>query len=93
MNPTLPPQIMNPSSLPSVLRSCPVMVMGADVTHAAPQHQGEKPSIVAVVASTEPAACNMSQYGCEVRLQTPKKVGGNQVVEEIVNMQGDYSIV
>ena len=37
------------------------MVMGADVTHAAPQHREEKPSIVAVVASTEPAACNMSQ--------------------------------
>ena len=32
-------QIMNPSCLPKILRECPVMVMGADVTHAAPQHQ------------------------------------------------------
>ena len=30
---------MNPKCLPSVLGE-PVMVMGADVTHAAPQHQG-----------------------------------------------------
>ena len=59
---------MSLGSLPSVLRACPVMVMGADVTHAAPQHQGEKPSIVAVVASTEPAANNMSQAG---RLLSP----------------------
>ena len=49
--------------------------------------QGDKPSIVAVVASTEPAANNMSQYGCEVRLQSAKKSGGNQVVEEIEAMQ------
>ena len=27
------------------------------------------------------------QYGCEVRLQKPKKEGGNQVVEEIVDMR------
>ena len=52
---------MNPQSLPSVLRKCPVMIMGADVTHPAAQHMGEKPSIAAVVASTEPDAANMSQ--------------------------------
>ena len=27
------------------------------------------------------------QYGCEVRLQKSRKEGGNQVVEEIVDMQ------
>jgi hypothetical protein len=43
---------------------------------------GSKPSIAAVVGSTEPAATNMSQYSCQVRLQ-----GGGQVVEVIEDMQ------
>jgi len=80
-------QIMNPGCLPSILQKCPVMIMGADVTHAATQHRMEKPSIVAVVASAEPAANSISQYGCEVRLQNSTNSRGGKVVEEILDMQ------
>ena len=67
----------------------PVMVMGADVTHPGPRDDCRRPSIAAVVGSTDP---NVSQFNVEIRLQervaenTEKKskVG---VIEEIVQME------
>jgi len=53
-------------SRPNILKR-PIMVMGADVTHAAPESKGEKPSIAAIVGSMDPAA---SKYECEVRIQS-----------------------
>ena len=56
-------QTLDRSNSPHIL-SQPVMIMGADVTHAAADQV--KPSIAAVVASMDPKA---SQYECEVRFQ------------------------
>jgi hypothetical protein len=56
-----------------------IMFMGADVTHPAPDQQGKKPSIAAVVASYDPA---VSKYNCEVRVQF-----GGQTVEQIMDME------
>ncbi len=81
---TIYTQVLNPGNLPIILQQCEVMVMGADVTHPAPDQMGNKPSIAAVVASTEPAACEMSQYGCQVRLQMGK---GGRIMEAIQDMQ------
>ena len=58
-------QTLHSSNTPHLL-SRPVMIMGADVTHAAPDQKGVKPSIAAVVASMDPKA---SQYECEIRIQ------------------------
>ena len=59
----------------------PVMVMGADVTHPTPHDKCKRPSIAAVVGSTDP---NVSQFNVEIRLQEP--VAEERVVEEIVQM-------
>ena len=45
--------------------SKPVMIMGADVSHPAPESRKFKPSIVAVTGSVEPKA---TQYETQVRL-------------------------
>ena len=58
-------QTLHKENTPNIL-SRPVMIMGADVTHAAPDQKGIKPSIAAVVASMDPKA---SQYECEIRIQ------------------------
>ena len=58
-------QTLHSSNIPHILAK-PVMIMGADVTHAAPDQKGLKPSIAAVVASMDPKA---SQYECEIRIQ------------------------
>ena len=66
-----------------------VMVMGADVTHPAPSDISKKPSIAAVVGSTD---SDVSQFNAEIRLQE-RVVGKNEgkfkgrVVEEIVKME------
>ena len=67
----------------------PVMVMGADVTHPAPRDDCKRPSIAAVVGSTDP---NVSQFNVEIRLQerVAKDTEGKskvRVVEEIVQMK------
>ena len=67
----------------------PVMVMGADVTHPAPRDDCRRPSIAAVVGSTDP---NVSQFNVEIRLQERVTEGTEgkskvRVVEEIVQMK------
>ena len=58
-------QTLHSSNTPHILAQ-PVMIMGADVTHAPPHQKGIKPSIAAVVALMDPKA---SQYECEIRIQ------------------------
>ena len=65
------------------------MVMGADVTHPPPRDSSQRPSIAAVVGSTD---ANVSQFIVEIRLQerVTKDIGGKskvRVVEEIVQME------
>ena len=60
-----------------------IMVMGADVTHPAPDQLGLKPSIAAIVGSYDPS---VSKYFCEVRIQFKDKDAKN-VVEEILSME------
>jgi len=55
----------------------PVMIMGADVSHPAPETRGVKPSIAAVVASIEPKAV---QYEVEVRVQDTSLDSSNEEV-------------
>ena len=67
----------------------PVMVVGADVTHPKPGDDSERPSIAAVVGSTDP---NVSQFNVEVRLQTrvaTESEGKNkgEVIESILKME------
>ncbi len=64
----------------------PVMVVGADVTHPAPDQLGFKPSIAAVVASIGPA---ISRYISEIRVQF-KQEKEVHVTEQILDMQGIF---
>ena len=50
---------------PALLKR-PVMVIGADVSHQAPESHGSKPSIAAIVGSVEPKAVN---HQVEIRVQ------------------------
>merc|ERR1712240_441974 len=67
-------------SKPAMLKR-PVMVMGADVSHPAPESRGLKPSIAAIVASVEPKAAN---YEVEIRIQD----GGQneEVIQDMKNV-------
>ena len=58
------------------------MIMGADVTHPAPDQMGLKPSIAAVVASCDPTA--HGQYLSQVRVQFNQE---KNVVEQIMDME------
>ena len=72
--------VLAPKSKPPVLKR-PVMVMGADVSHPAPESRGIKPSIAAIVASVEPKAAN---YEVEIRIQD----GGQneEVIQDMKNV-------
>ncbi len=71
-------QAIHEISRPTLLTR-PVMFIGADVTHPTPDQAKFKPSIAAVVASTDPNATN---YNCEIRLQS-----GDGAVEVIQKME------
>merc|ERR1719481_2164045 len=72
--------ILASKSRPAMLKR-PVMVMGADVSHPAPESRGLKPSIAAIVASVEPKAAN---YEVEIRIQD----GGQneEVIQDMKNV-------
>ena len=57
--------VLSKSCRPKMLKR-PVMILGADVSHPAPETRGVKPSIAAIVASVDPKAV---QYEVEVRVQ------------------------
>lgn len=59
----------------------PVMIMGADVTHPAPAHRGQKPSIAAIVASVDPQA---SQYEVEIRVLDSGQ--NEEVIQDMKNV-------
>ena len=59
----------------------PVMFMGADVTHPAPGDVSKKPSIAAVVGSTD---FDISQFNVEIRLQYKGK--DNEEIEQMEEM-------
>jgi len=61
--------VLHSTSRPPILKR-PIMIMGADVTHPAPEHKGSKPSIAAVVASIDPRA---SRYEVQVRVQATEQ--------------------
>jgi len=67
---------------PKLLRR-PVMIMGADVSHPAPESRGVKPSIAAVVGSVEPKA---AVYEVQVRIQDMGLVSNEEVIEDMKNV-------
>eukprot|EP00088_Acartia_fossae_P049385 TRINITY_DN5436_c0_g1_i1.p1 TRINITY_DN5436_c0_g1~~TRINITY_DN5436_c0_g1_i1.p1 ORF type:complete len:857 (-),score=211.64 TRINITY_DN5436_c0_g1_i1:190-2724(-) len=62
----------------------PIMIMGADVSHADPASKGTKPSLAAVVGSFNPDACS-TKYLTEIRIQ---EAGQN---EEIIQDMEDIT--
>jgi len=64
---------------PDILRR-PIMIMGADVSHAPPESKGVKPSLAAVVGSIDPSA---TKYHAQQRVQS-----FNQNEEIIQDMEG-----
>jgi len=72
--------VLAPQSRPDLLKT-PVMILGADVTHPAPAHKGQKPSIAAIVASVDPQA---SQYEVEVRVQDSGQ--NEEVIQDMKNV-------
>jgi len=67
---------------PKLLRR-PVMIMGADVSHPAPEYRGLKPSIAAVVASVEPKAVN---FEVQVRIQDMGIESNEEVIKDMKNV-------
>jgi len=67
---------------PKMLRR-PVMIMGADVSHPAPEFRGLKPSIASVVASVEPKAAN---YEVQVRIQDMGLESNEEVIKDMRNI-------
>lgn len=61
----------------------PVMIMGADVSHPAPESRGSKPSIAAIVGSMEPKAV---QYEVQVRVQDTGLDRNEEVIQDIKNV-------
>ena len=74
--------VLSKGCRPKILRR-PVMIMGADVSHPAPECRGIKPSIAAVVASVEPKAVN---YEVEVRIQDMGAESNEEVIKDMKNV-------
>ena len=60
----------------------PVMILGADVTHAAAQFKGIKPSIAAVVGSVDPTA--QMKYEVEIRVQETEQ--NEEMIQDMENI-------
>jgi len=69
------------NSRPKVF-SEPVMILGADVTHAAAQFKGIKPSIAAVVGSVDPTA--QMKYEVEIRVQETEQ--NEEMIQDMENI-------
>ena len=69
------------NSRPKVF-SEPVMILGADVTHAAAQFKGSKPSIAAVVGSVDPTA--QMKYEVEIRVQETEQ--NEEMIQDMENI-------
>ena len=74
--------VLSNCSRPIMLKR-PVMIMGADVSHPAPESRGIKPSIAAVVASMDPKAVN---YEVQVRIQDMGLVSTEEVIQDMKNV-------
>jgi len=74
--------VLAKSCRPRLLRR-PVMIMGADVSHPAPEYRGLKPSIAAVVASVEPKAVN---FEVQVRIQDMGIESNEEVIKDMKNV-------
>lgn len=74
--------VLSNCSRPSMLKR-PVMIMGADVSHPAPEARGIKPSIAAIVASMDPKAVN---YEVQVRIQDMGLVSTEEVIQDMKNV-------
>ena len=61
----------------------PVMILGADVSHPAPESRRHKPSIAAIVASMEPKA---AQYEVQVRVQDAGIDSNEEVIQDMKNV-------
>ena len=59
------------------------MIMGADVSHPAPDTRGVKPSIAAIVASMEPKAIS---YEVAVRVQDMGLESNEEVISDMKNV-------
>jgi len=73
--------VLSKACRPKMLKR-PVMIMGADVSHPAPETRGVKPSIAAIVASMEPRAV---QYEVEVRVQDRGLDNNEEVINDMKN--------
>jgi len=71
--------VLAKSCRPSVL-SKPVMILGADVSHPAPESRRAKPSIAAIVGSVEPTA---TVYEVEIRLQDAGYESNEEVIQDL----------
>ena len=60
----------------------PLMILGADVTHAAAQFKGIKPSIAAVVGSVDPTA--QMKYEVEIRVQETDQ--NEEMIQDMENI-------
>jgi len=74
--------VLSKGCRPKLLKR-PVMIMGADVSHPAPECRGTKPSIAAVVASVEPKAVN---YEVQVRIQDMGLESNEEVIKDMKNI-------
>eukprot|EP00092_Neocalanus_flemingeri_P072437 GFUD01089177.1.p1 GENE.GFUD01089177.1~~GFUD01089177.1.p1 ORF type:complete len:635 (+),score=195.98 GFUD01089177.1:285-1907(+) len=71
--------VLSKGCRPNILKR-PVMIMGADVSHPAPECRSFKPSIAAVVASVEPKAVN---YEVQVRIQDMGLESNEEVIKDM----------
>ena len=77
--------VLSRSCRPKILKR-PVMIMGADVSHPAPEARGVKPSIAAIVASVDPKAV---KYEVKVRVQDRGLDNNEEVIKDMKSVTKD----